>query len=123
MIRPSSLYEFRDFALDVGQQRLSRRDPGGPIALTAKAFDTLVYLVEHAQQTLDRDELLRAIWPGVIVEENSLSQNISTVRQVRGAARGETRYVLTIPRKGYRFMGKVGQREEPALPPDPKPPA
>jgi DNA-binding winged helix-turn-helix (wHTH) protein/TolB-like protein/tetratricopeptide (TPR) repeat protein len=123
MIRPSALYQFGDFALDVGQQRLSRRDTGENVALTAKAFDTLVYLVEHAQETLDRDELLRAIWPGVIVEENSLSQNISTLRQVLGEARGENRYILTIPRKGYRFIAKVSQLDELALPTGTEPPA
>ena len=82
MTRTSALYEFGDFALDVGQQRLTRRNTGEAIPLTAKAFDTLLYLVEHAAQTLDRDVMLRAIWPGVIVEENSLSQTISTLRQV-----------------------------------------
>lgn len=112
MIRPSALYEFGDFALDVGQQRLSRRDTGEALPLTAKAFDTLVYLVERAEETLDREVLLRAIWPGVIVEENSLSQSISTLRQVLGEARGENRYILTIPRKGYRFVAKVTRLDE-----------
>ena len=107
MIRATARYEFGDFALDVGQQRLSRRDTGEAIPLTGKVFDTLVYLVERAEQTLDRDVLLGAIWPGIVVEENSLSQNISTLRQALGEVRGENRYILTIPRKGYRFVAKV----------------
>jgi DNA-binding winged helix-turn-helix (wHTH) protein/TolB-like protein/Tfp pilus assembly protein PilF len=112
MMRTAARYEFGDFALDVGQQRLTRRDTGEPIALTGKVFETLVYLVERAEQTLDRDALLGAIWPGVIVEENSLSQNISTLRQALGEVRGENRYILTIPRKGYRFVAKVRQLDE-----------
>ena len=60
-------------------------------------FDTLLYLVEHAGETLDKDVLLRSIWPGVIVEENSLTQNVSTLRQVLGEARGENRYIATYP--------------------------
>jgi len=112
MVSTTARYEFGDFALDVGQQRLSRRDTGEPIPLTGKVFDTLVYLVERAEQTLDRDVLLGAIWPGVIVEENSLSQNISTLRQALGEVRGENRYILTIPRKGYRFVAKVRQLDE-----------
>jgi len=112
MTPTSVLYEFGDFALDVSQQRLTRRDTGEPIPLTAKAFDTLLYLVEHAAQTLDRDVLLRAIWPDVIVEENSLSQTISTLRQVLGEVRGENRYILTIPRKGYRFVAQVTRPDE-----------
>lgn len=116
MIRTSALYEFGDFALEVGRQRLRRRDTGEAIALTAKAFDTLVYLVERAEQTLDREALLRALWPGVIVEENSLSQTISTLRQALGEAPGENRYILTIPRRGYRFVAKVTQLDESAAP-------
>ncbi len=75
-------------------------------------FDTLLYLVEHAGQTLDKDELLGSIWPGVIVEENSLTQNISTLRQVLGEQRGQNRYIATIAREGYRFVAKVTTREE-----------
>ena len=93
-------YEFGDFALDVGQQCLLRRDTGQTILLTAKVLDTLVYFVEHAGETLDKDTLLRSIWPGVVVEENSLTQNVSTLRQMLGEARGENRYIATVPRRG-----------------------
>ena len=89
-----------------------RRDTGEAIPLTAKVFDTLLYLVEHAGETLDKDVLLRAIWPGVIVEENSLTQNISTLRQVLGETPARIATSLTIPRKGYRFVAKVTRREE-----------
>ena len=111
-----ALYEFGDFALDVGQQRLLRRDTGEAIPLAGKVFDTLLYLVEHAGEPLDKDVLLHSIWPGVIVEENSLTQNVSTLRQVLGEARGENRYIATISRKGYRFVAKVTRRDEPASP-------
>lgn len=111
-----ALYDFGDFALDVGQQRLLRRDSAETIPLTSKVFDTLVYLVEHAGETLDKDVLLQSIWPGVVVEENSLTQNISTLRQVLGEARGENRYIATISRKGYRFVAEVTRRDELALP-------
>jgi DNA-binding winged helix-turn-helix (wHTH) protein/TolB-like protein len=110
-----TVYEFGDFFLESGQRRLWRREsgePGGgqPLALTAKVFDTLLYLIEHRGETLDKDTLLDAIWPGVIVEENSLTQNISTLRQVLGETRTENRYIATVPRKGYRFVGEVTER-------------
>src|SRR5260370_20335788 len=110
-----TVYEFGDFFLESGQRRLSRREsgePGGgqPLALTAKVFDTLLLLIEHRGETLDKDTLLSAIWPGVIVEENSLTQNISTLRQVLGETRTENRYIATVPRKGYRFVGEVTER-------------
>jgi DNA-binding winged helix-turn-helix (wHTH) protein/TolB-like protein/Tfp pilus assembly protein PilF len=110
-----TVYEFGDFILESSQRRLLRRESGEaeggqPLALTAKAFDTLLYLIEHRGETLDKDTLLSAIWPGVIVEENSLTQNISTLRQVLGETRTENRYIATVPRKGYRFVGEVTER-------------
>ena len=111
MAQTRVLYEFDDFVLDVGQRCLVRLRTRAAIPLNGKVFDTLLYLVEHAGETLDKDELLRGIWPGVIVEENSLTQNISTLRQVLGEARGENRYIATIARKGYRFVAKVTTRD------------
>ncbi len=113
MTPTSAYYEFGDFVLDVGQQCLLRRDTGQTTLLTAKVLDTLVYFVEHAGETLDKDVLLRSIWPGAIVEENSLTQNVSTLRQLLGEARGENRYIATISRKGYRFVAKVTRRDAP----------
>jgi DNA-binding winged helix-turn-helix (wHTH) protein/TolB-like protein/Tfp pilus assembly protein PilF len=104
-------YEFGDFALDVGQQCLVRRDTGQTTQLTGKVFETLLYFVEHAGETLDKDVLLQSIWPGVVVEENSLTQNVSTLRQMLGEARGENRYIATVARRGYRFVAKVTRCE------------
>jgi DNA-binding winged helix-turn-helix (wHTH) protein/TolB-like protein/Tfp pilus assembly protein PilF len=105
-----TVYEFGDFILESGRRRLLRRQGGEPIALTAKAFDTLLHLIEHRGETLDKDTLLGAIWPGVIVEDNSLTQNISILRQALGETRAENRYIATVPRKGYRFVGEVTER-------------
>lgn len=107
------MYQFGDFVLDAGQQCL-RPESGPDIPLNGKVFDTLLYLVEHAGETLGKDELLRSIWPDVVVEENSLTQNISTLRQMLGEVRGENRYIVTIPRKGYRFVAQVKVRDPPA---------
>ncbi|HEY7642391.1 MAG TPA: winged helix-turn-helix domain-containing protein [Steroidobacteraceae bacterium] len=112
MSRPGAHYEFGDFALDVGQQALLRRDTGQTVLLTGKVFETLLYFVEHAGETLDKDVLLRSIWPGVVVEENSLTQNVSTLRQMLGEARGDNRYIATVARRGYRFVAKVTRRDE-----------
>ena len=119
MTRTGAHYEFGDFALDVSQQCLLRRDTGQAILLTTKVFETLVYLVEHAGETLDKDVLLRSIWPGVVVEENSLTQNVSTLRQMLGETRGENRYIATVARRGYRFVAKVTRRDESVVPAPP----
>jgi DNA-binding winged helix-turn-helix (wHTH) protein/TolB-like protein len=111
-----TIYEFGEFTLESGQRRLLRRDSGEPIALTAKAFDALLHLIEHRGETVAKDKLLDAVWPGVVVEENSLTQIVSTLRQVLGETRAENRYIATVPRKGYRFVGEVSERTASARP-------
>ncbi|MGI9168211.1 MAG: winged helix-turn-helix domain-containing tetratricopeptide repeat protein [Pyrinomonadaceae bacterium] len=70
-------------------------------------FEPLLYLVRHAGKTLDKDELMGAIWADTIVEENDLNQNISILRRVLGESRAEHRYVVTVPGRGYRFVADV----------------
>ena len=102
---PSCL-EFGDFRIDPRKRTLVRIG-GETIALTPKHFDTLHYLVEHAGEVLEKDSLMSAIWPGVIVEENNLSQAISQLRRMLGDDGAEHRYILTVPRRGYRFVADV----------------
>jgi len=106
-----TIYEFGEFALDAYGRRLAKRGSGEPIALTPKVFDTLLYLVVHRGETLDKERLLRAIWPELVVEENNLTQNISTLRQLLGETRAENRFIATVPRKGYRFVAEVVERD------------
>jgi DNA-binding winged helix-turn-helix (wHTH) protein/tetratricopeptide (TPR) repeat protein/TolB-like protein len=110
-----TVYEFGDFILEAGRRRLLRRGSDDALALTGKVFDTLLYLVEHRGETIDKDTLLRVIWPGVIVEENSLTQGISMLRQILGEAPGENRYIATVPRTGYRFVAEVTEASRPAV--------
>jgi DNA-binding winged helix-turn-helix (wHTH) protein len=85
----SQIYEFGDFQLDATGRVLLRR--GEPVPLTPRVLDTLIYLVRHHGQLLAKNELMSGIWPDAIVEENNLSQNISTLRRVLGESRGENR--------------------------------
>lgn len=113
MLAPlSDSYHFGDFLLDANKRLLLRNNE--PASLTPKAFETLLYLVAHRDKIVDKNELMRAIWPDTIVEENNLNQNISTLRRVLGEARGENRYIVTVPGKGYRFIAAV-ESGQPAL--------
>jgi DNA-binding winged helix-turn-helix (wHTH) protein/tetratricopeptide (TPR) repeat protein len=100
-----SIYEFEDFRLDAGKRLLTLR--GELVPLTSKVFETLLHLVRHAGQLVAKDELIRAVWPDTVVEENNLNQNISAVRRLLGENRGKNRYIVTIPGQGYRFVATV----------------
>ena len=100
-------YEFAEFRLLAAQRRLTLRADGRIIDLTPKAFDALLYLVRHAGELVDKTTLLQDIWPNVVVEENSLSQVISTLRRALGADGGERRFIVTLPGRGYQFVAPV----------------
>ena len=101
----SQIYEFGEFRLDTGRRVLLRA--GEQVTLTPKVFDTLVFLVKRGGFVLQKEELMQAIWPDTVVEENNLNQHISTLRRVLGEGRGENRFIATLPGKGYRFIADV----------------
>lgn len=100
-----SYYEFGPFRLDCARRRLLKDD--APVPLTPKAFETLLLLVQHSGRTLEKEELLRCVWPGTIVEENNLTQAISRLRKALGDSLDEHRYIVTLPGQGYRFVAPV----------------
>jgi DNA-binding winged helix-turn-helix (wHTH) protein/TolB-like protein len=106
-------YEFGRFLLDAGQKVLFL--DGRPVPLTPKATETLVALVERHGTLVTKDDLLRIVWPNAFVEENNLAQNISLLRRVLGEGSGGAPFIETVPRRGYRFVGKVAESgSEPA---------
>src|SRR5215471_1811866 len=107
------IYEFDEFRLDANRRLLLRE--GRPLTLTPRVFDTLLYFVQHANRLILKDELMRAIWADSFVEENNLSQNVSTLRR----ALGNRCYILTVPGSGYRFatdIKTIDVREKQASP-------
>lgn len=98
-------YAFGDFSLDPVERRLARA--GHPVALTARQFEALLLFVTRAGELLDKDTLIAELWPGLVVEENNLNQVISGLRRALGDESHESRYVQTVPRRGYRFVARV----------------
>ena len=76
----SPRYAFGDFVLERAQQEVRRRD-GSALNLSPRLFNALLLFVEHAGELLDKDALMRALWPGLVVDENSLSQVVSGLRR------------------------------------------
>ena len=104
------VYEFGDFRLDATKRLLLKDDEAVP--LMPKAFDTLLYLVEHSGKVIERDELMAAIWADTIVEENNLTQNISSLRRLLGEKHGENQFIATVPGHGYKFVAAVRRVNE-----------
>ncbi len=102
---PVRFYEFDRFRIDV-KRRMLMRD-GEPIAIKAKAFDTLLLLVQHRGRLLEKEQLMNRLWPDTVVEEANLTQNIFEVRKVLGETAGDQRFIVTAARRGYRFVGEV----------------
>ena len=99
------LYEFGPYVMDT-RSRILLKD-GATVRLTPKAFDTLYVLVQHASQVVDKEQLLKEVWPDIFVEEGSLSHNIHNLRKALGDDSSEPRYIETIPKRGYRFVAPV----------------
>lgn len=89
------------FALD-GQRRELRDATGGLVALRPRAFDVLLFLARRAGALVTKDELLDAVWPGLVVTDDSLVQCIVEIR--RALADESHRIVRTEPRRGYRLL-------------------
>lgn len=98
-------FQFGPYWLDATRRTLCCG--GERVAVTARAFDVLLALVERAGETVDKDELLRIVWPGAVVEESNLTQQVFMIRRLLGAPPGHAGYIVTVPRRGYRFVAPV----------------
>jgi TolB-like protein len=97
------IFEFAGLTLDIARGTLRAVD--GDIELRPKSFAVLLYLVEHADRLVTKEELVRAIWSEVIVSDEALTHCISEVRNAIGDA--QQQIIKTIPRRGYRFAAHV----------------
>ena len=115
-----NLYRFGEFSLHP-QERTLRRG-AETVSLTPKAFDVLLLLIQNAGRTVNKDELMKAVWPDSFVEESNLTQTIFMVRKALDET-SDRRYILTVQGQGYRFLVPVadsadnGEELEAAVPP------
>src|SRR5262245_29307428 len=104
-LQNTQYYEFGPFRLAPGEHRLYRN--GEVILLPPKEFDLLLLLVQNPGQLMNRESLIRALWPNTVVEEANLNVHISALRKVLAENQGEQHYIETLPRLGYRFIAPV----------------
>lgn len=105
-------YEFGEFTLDESERRLSKS--GQAVPLEPKAREMLVALLRRAGHLVTKRELLDLVWPESFVEEGILAVHISTLRKALGDRKRGCRYIETVARSGYRFIGVITQPD--ALP-------
>jgi TolB-like protein/DNA-binding winged helix-turn-helix (wHTH) protein/Tfp pilus assembly protein PilF len=77
------------------------------VPLTSKAFDTLLTLIEHGGEVLEKDFLLNTIWPDTTVEEKNLTIAVSAVRKALGETPSQHEFIVTVPGRGYKFVAGV----------------
>jgi len=106
---------FGPFCLDVERRELSRA--GTAIPLGHRAIDVLCALVAARGALVTKNDLLKSVWPGLSVEENNLQVQISAVRKALQSNDSAEGYVVTIPGRGYRFIGSSSSGDAAAAEP------
>jgi serine/threonine protein kinase/tetratricopeptide (TPR) repeat protein len=105
-VQTKHFYAFGPFRLD-SEKRVLVRD-GTPVPLAPKAAEALLVLVENAGHLVDKDDLMKRVWPDAFVEEGNLNKNIFFLRQLLGEWDGRE-YIETVPKRGYRFVAPVSE--------------
>jgi DNA-binding winged helix-turn-helix (wHTH) protein/KaiC/GvpD/RAD55 family RecA-like ATPase len=105
MHKKTLIYEFGKFRIDPKQRLLMCN--GETITLTPKAFDTLMLLVQNSGRVMEKDKMMKALWPESFVEEGNLTQNIFILRKTLGDDQFGNRCIETIPKTGYQFVAPV----------------
>jgi DNA-binding winged helix-turn-helix (wHTH) protein len=103
-------YTFGPYTLDTVRRLLWRE--GTLVPLTPKAVEVLAVLVERPGEVVEKDDLLRFVWPNAVVEENNLARHISTLRKALQQRRGQHDFISTIPGRGYMFVSPVVETDE-----------
>jgi DNA-binding winged helix-turn-helix (wHTH) protein/tetratricopeptide (TPR) repeat protein len=99
------LYEFGPFRVDPRERQIHR--DGAVVQVTAKAFDTLLLLIERSGHLVEKSEIMHAVWPDSFVEEGNLSVTVHMLRKALGDDSSEHKYIETLAKRGYRFVAKV----------------
>jgi DNA-binding winged helix-turn-helix (wHTH) protein/tetratricopeptide (TPR) repeat protein/TolB-like protein len=105
-------YEFDDFFVDPIRRVLLRGDE--PLPVSPKALSILVALLAQPGEVVEKADLIETVWGGVHVSEANLTQNVFALRKILGENANESRYVVTVPGRGYSFAGEVRRIERAA---------
>src|SRR5262245_59177176 len=99
----AEMFQFEEYTLDIARGALRTADHD--LQLRPKSFEVLRYLLENADRIVTKEELMKAVWPNVVVTDQVLTHCVAEVRQAIGDG-GQT-IIKTVPRRGYRFAAAV----------------
>lgn len=108
-------YQFDDVVIDLRAGRVAKG--GQPVAIEPKGYDLLVLLASRAGDLVTRQEVLDQVWAGVYVTDNAVARVVAQVRRALGDSARGSRYIETVPTRGYRFIGQVERVMGPSRPP------
>lgn len=103
-------YQFKSFRLNLAERQLLNESK--PVSLTPKAFDVLAVLIEQAGHLVEKDELMRLVWPDSFVEEANVSRIVHTLRRALNEDENGNKFIETVAKKGYRFVAQVTEGHE-----------
>jgi DNA-binding winged helix-turn-helix (wHTH) protein/alpha-beta hydrolase superfamily lysophospholipase len=113
---------FGDCEIHCGRRELRRK--GTATHVEPQVFDVLVYLVQHRDRVVSKEELIRAVWEGRFVSDDTLNSRVGAARRAIGDTGAEQQLIRTVTRRGFRFVGDVRERPDThAVPATIQPPA
>ena len=98
-------YLFEEYAFDTDRRELHRGTDA--VSITPQVFDLLEYLIRNRERVVSKDDLIKAIWNGRSVSDAALTTRLNAARDAIGDSGEEQRFIKTLPRKGFRFVGQV----------------
>src|SRR5262245_23571238 len=103
-------YLFEEYAFDTDRRELHRG--ADAVSITPQVFDLLNYLIRNRERLVSKDDLIKAIWNGRSVSDAALTTRLNAARGAIGDSGEEQRFIKTLPRKGFRFVGQVREVRE-----------
>ncbi len=108
--KENKTFKFDGFEVDADRRLLLKQ--GIAVTLNSKTFDLLWVLLENHGKILTKNELLETVWAEQFVEENNLTVHISALRKILGESKNQHQFIVTVPGKGYKFIGELEKEEE-----------
>ncbi|HEY3135522.1 MAG TPA: protein kinase [Blastocatellia bacterium] len=106
-------YYFDDVTVDRENFRVLKRGEAQPVP--PRAFDLLIYLIEHRERVVEKQELFEQVWREAFVTDNALTRAVKDIRRAIGDDAGSPRYIETLPKRGYRFIAQVTTVRKPPI--------